>query len=249
MLQFQRSTCYYQTVADEQAALRIRIRDLAQTRVSYGYRRIHLLLEREGWKVNHKRVYRLYKQEGLVVRAKRPRRHVSACRRKGTPIAQSSNESWSMDFMSDELFNGQRIRLLTLVDNFTRESLAIEVGRSVGGQRVVEVLMQIARDRDLPRTIRVDNGPEFTSKLLDQWAYLNGVELDFSRPGKPTDNAFIESFNGRFREECLNESWFLSIDDAREKVEQWRLYYNGQRPHSALGNLAPMEFAMAGAIS
>ncbi len=106
--------------------------------------------------------------------------------------------------------------------------------------------MQIARERDLPRTIRVDNGPEFTSKRLDQWAYLNGVELDFSRPGKPTDNAFIESFNGRFREECLNESWFLSIDDAREKVEQWRLYYNGQRPHSALGNLAPMEFALSG---
>jgi len=116
------------------------------------------------------------------------------------------DESWSMDFRSDEIFNGQRIRLFTLVDNFTRESLAIEVDRSIGGQRVVEVLMKIARERCLPRTIRVDNRPEFTSKRLDQWAYLNGVELDFIRPGKPTDNAFIESFNGRFRQECLNEN-------------------------------------------
>ena len=246
VLEFQRSTCYYRSVANEQAALRIRIRDLAQTRVSYGYRRIHLLLEREGWKVNHKRVYRLYKQEGLVVRAKRHRRHVTSCRREEIPEAQSANEIWSMDFMSDELFNGQRVRLLTLVDNFTRESLAIEVDRSIGGQRVVEILMQIARERSLPRTIKVDNGTEFTSKRLDQWAYFNGVELDFSRPGKPTDNAFIESFNGRFREECLNASWFLSLEDARGKVEEWRMYYNKERPHGALGNLAPTEFAIAG---
>jgi putative transposase len=249
VLEFQRSTCYYRSVADEQAALRIRIRDLAQARVSHGYRRIHLALQREGWKVNRKRVYRLYKQEGLVVRVKRHRRHVTSCRREEIPAAQAANEIWSMDFMSDELFNGQRIRLLTLVDNFTRESLAIEVDRSIGGQRVVEILMQLARERSVPSTIKVDNGPEFTSKRLDQWAYFNGVELDFSRPGKPTDNAFIESFNGRLREECLNESWFLSIDDAREKVEQWRLYYNGQRPHSALGNLAPKEFAMSEAIT
>jgi len=234
-------------MADEQAALRVRIRDLAQARVSYGYRRIHVLLEREGWEVNHKRVYRLYKQEGLIMRAKRPRRHVTACRREEIPAAQSAGESWSMDFMSDELFNGQRIRLLTLVDNFTRESLAIEVDRSIGGQRVVEVLMNIARERSLPKTIRVDNGPEFTSKRLDQWAYLNGVELDFIRPGKPTDNAFIESFNGRFRQECLNENWFLSLEDAREKVEEWRLYYNRERPHGALGNLPPREFALSGA--
>jgi len=148
--------------------------------------------------------------------------------------------------MSDELFNGQRIRLFTLVDNFTRESLAIKVDRSIGGQRVVEVLMKIARERCLPRTIRVGNGPEFTSKRLDQWAYLNGVELDFIRPGKPTDNAFIESFNGRFRQECLNENWFLSLEDAREKVEEWRLYYNRERPHGALGSLPPREFALSG---
>ena len=223
----------------------MRIRDLARARVSYGYRWLHVLLQREGWQVNHKRVYRLYRQEGLMMRPRRPKRHVSGCRRVEKVTAQRPNESWSMDFMSDELFDGRRIRLLTLVDNFTRESLAIEVAMSIGGQRVVEVLMRVAQKRDLPGTIRVDNGPEFTSRILDQWAYLNGVELDFSRPGKPTDNAFIESFNGRFRQECLNENWFLSLEDAREKAESWREHYNRERPHGALGNLAPLEFAAA----
>lgn len=145
--------------------------------------------------------------------------------------------------MSDELYDGRRIRLLTLVDNFTRESLAIEVSDHLGGHRVAEVLMRLGEERNLPKTIRVDNGPEFISKVLDQWAYLNGVALDFSRPGKPTDNAFIEAFNGRLRQECLNESWFLSLEDAREKVEVWRQEYNRQRPHGALGNLTPVEFA------
>ena len=247
-LEFQRSSCYYSSVATEQAALKIRIRDLAQARVSYGYRRIHVLLQREGWKVNHKRVYRLYKQEGLMMRTKKPRRHVSACRRMERPVATQPNEGWSMDFMSDELFDGRRIRLLTIVDNFTRESLAIEVDAHIGGQRVVEVLMRLGREHSLPRTIRVDNGPEFISKRLDQWAYLNGVELDFSRPGKPTDNGLIEAFNGRLRQECLNENWFLSLDDAREKVEEWRLHYNRERPHGALGNLSPVQFAVVGEV-
>jgi putative transposase len=148
-----------------------------------------------------------------------------------------------MDFMSDELYNGQRIRLLTLVDNFTRESLAVEVDQHLGGQRVAEILTLVALERGKPEKIRVDNGPEFASKRLDQWAYLNQVELDFSRPGKPTDNAFIEAFNGRLREECLNQNWFLSLEDAREKVETWRQEYNSARPHGALGNMAPEEFA------
>ena len=219
------SVYYYKSRKDEQAALRMRIRDIAQARVSYGVRRIHILLRREGWKVNHKRVYRLYKLEGLVMRPKRPRRHVSACRRMLRATARHPNESWSMDFMSDELYNGQRIKLLTLVDNFTRESLAIDVADRLGGQRLVEVLMQAVEENGIPKSIRVDNGPEFTSKILDQWAYLNGVELDFIRPGKPTDNALIEAFNGRFRQECLNESWFLSLEDAKEKVEEWRQHY------------------------
>ena len=177
----------------------MRLKDLAQARVSYGYRRLHVLLEREGWAVNHKRVYRLYCQEGLVLRTKKPKRHVSCQRRRERPLAAGADESWSMDLMSDELFDGRRIRLLTIVDNFTRESLAIKVAARIGGQEVVEVLHQLMRQHRMPKTIRLGNGPEFTPKRLDQWAYLNGVELDFSQPGKPTDNAFIEAFNGRFR--------------------------------------------------
>jgi putative transposase len=245
VLNLQRSSYRYQSVADEQAALRIRIRDLAAARVSYGYRRIHVLLQREGWRVNHKRVYRLYRQEGLLMRPKPPRRRVACQKRLTRPLATSRDESWSMDFMSDELVGGHRIRLLTIVDNFTRESLAIAVETSFPAHRVVEVLDRLAQHHRLPKTIRVDNGPEFTSKVLDQWAYLRGVQLDFSRPGKPTDNAFIEAFNARVRQECLNENWFLSLEDAREKVAAWRRHYNTERPHGALGNLPPAAFARA----
>ena len=163
--------------------------------------------------------------------------------------ASYQNESWSMDFMSDALYDGQKIKLLTLVDNYTRESLAIEVAWRLGGHGVVAALMEVVQEKGLPKLIRMDNGSEFTSKRLDQWAYLNGVELDFIRPGKPTDNALIESFNGRFREECLNESWFLSLEDAREKVEAWRQHYNQVRPHGALGNLAPAVFMAAGVVN
>ena len=248
VLTLSRASHRYKSVADEQAALKMRIRDLAQARVSYGYRRLHVLLQREGWSVNHKRVYRLYCQEGLMLRNKKPKRHVSCRRREERLTATGIDDSWSMDFMSDELFDGRRIRLLTIVDNFTRESLAVRVAASIRGQDVVEVLQQLKEQHRLPRTIRVDNGPEFTSKRLDQWAYMNGVELDFSRPGKPTDNAYIESFNGRFRQECLNENWFLSLEDAVEKVESWRNHYNGERPHSALGNLSPREFAVLAEI-
>lgn len=223
----------------------MRIREIAQTRVSYGFRRIHVMLVREGWKVNHKRVYRLYKEEGLLMRSKRPKRHVTACRRVERVTATAPNESWSMDFMSDELYNGQRIRLFTLVDNYTGESPAIEVDNRLGGHRVIEILMAVGAKRGLPQLIKVDNGPEFTSKRMDQWAYLNNVKIDFSRPGKPTDNALIESFSGRFREECLNESWFLSVEDAQEKVAEWRQHYNRHRPHGALGNRPPVEFLAA----
>ena len=222
----------------------MRIRELAEVRVSYGYRRIHVLLLREGWKVNHKRVYRLYRQAGLTMRSKKPRRrHVSGKNRIERPVATTRNETWSMDFMSDELFDGHRIRLLTIVDDFTRECLAIAVDQRLTGGRVAEVLDRICASRGRPQRIRVDNGAEFTSKRLDQWAYLNGVQLDCSRRGKPTDNGLIEAFNGRLRAECLNENWFLSMDDARGKVESWRRHYNGERPHSALGYLAPEESA------
>jgi putative transposase len=238
-----RRTKRYVSVKDPQEPLRMKLRDLAGSRVRYGYRRLSILLRREGWKVNHKRVYRLYCQENLSVRNKRPRRHVTAKLREDRIAAGQSNDCWSMDFMSDQLFDGRNLRVLTIVDNFTRESLAVEVGAGFTGHAVAEVLAQIAAVRQkLPKSIRVDNGPEFTSKALDQWAYLNQVKLDFSRPGKPTDNAFIESFNGRLRTECLDQHWFMSMEDARQKLEAWRIEYNEVRPHSSLGNLMPNEY-------
>jgi putative transposase len=239
-----RSTVRYQSVAEDQAALRIRLKDLAATRVRYGYRRLHILLRREGWLINHKRVYRLYVEENLTMRTKKPRRHVSSGNRLERTPAGYPNQRWSMDFMSDELFHGGRIRILTIVDDFTRESLAIEASQRFQGKDVADVLDRIVRERGKPKAIRLDNGPEFTSKALDQWAYWNKVELAFSRPGKPTDNAFIESFNGKLRTECLNENWFLSLHDARNRLKAWQRDYNESRPHSALGNLAPSEYAV-----
>ena len=214
--------------------------------VGYGYQRRYILLRREGWKVNHKRIYRLYCEEQLSLRKKPPKRRVAALKRKARPRATHKNESWSMDFVSDQLYDGRRIRVLTLVDNHTRESMALHVGQRVRSMDVIRVLERVADSHGLPESIRVDNGPEFISKDLDRWAYWNQVKLDFSRPGKPTDNAYIESFNARFRAECLNEHWFLNLEDAREKVEAWRRHYNEDRPHSSLGNRTPAEFARLG---
>jgi putative transposase len=222
-------------------ALRMRIKELAETRVRYGYRRLHILLRREGWAINHKRVYRLYLQENLTIRRKRPHRHVSAKVRVEPPKASGPNQLWAMDFVSDTLFDGSSLRVLTLVDHFSRESPVLEVGKGFTGERVSRVLDRIVAKHGYPKLIRVDNGPEFTSKALDRWAYLNGVQLDFTRPG--TDNAIIESFNASLRKECLNQHWFFSIDDAKSKIENWRREYNALRPHSSLGNLAPQEFA------
>jgi putative transposase len=242
-LAFARSVVRYQSRADPQIALRMRLRELAAARVGYGYRRLHILLWREGWEVNHKRVYRLYREEGLAMRKRPPRRRKACLKREARAMTSEKNECWSMDFMSDELFDGRRIRVLTLVDNHRRESLAIHVGHRIRGAEVVEVLERAKREHGKPRRIQVDNGPEFISKDVDLWAYWNHVELDFSRPGKPTDNAYIESFNSRFRLECLNEHWFLDFEDAREKVEAWRRDYNETRPHSSLGNVSPEEYA------
>ncbi len=223
----------------------MRLRDLAGVRVTWGYRRLHILLRREGWHVNHKRVYRLYAQEGLSMRRKRPRRRRTAVARRERPIVRAVDDTWAMDFVSDELFDGRRFRLLTIVDLFTRESLAIASGQHLGGDRVVAALERLRFTGRLPRRIRVDNGPEFTSRALDRWAYDNTVELDFSRPGKPTDNAFVESFNARLRQECLNANWFASLEEARTVLADWRRDYNDERPHSSLGDLAPSEFAAA----
>ncbi len=248
-LNFPRASHRYKSVRDERTQLRIRLRDLAGTRVHYGYRRLHILLSREGWHVNHKLVYWLYIEEGLQMRRKRPRRNRSCQIRKTRQQASRTNESWSMDFMADQLFNGQRFRLLTLVDNFSRESLVIQVGTRLTGDDVVAALDRVKEARGCPQSIRVDNGPEFISKSLDWWAYFNNVTLDFSRLGKPTDNAYIESFNGRVRQECLNQHWFLSLEDAQEQIDQWRLDYNENRPHSSLGNQTPVEFAKKSSLA
>lgn len=237
-----RSVFYYRPHPRDDRPERARIREIAETRVRFGMWRIHTLLRREGWLINHKKTRRIYCEEGLNLRRKRPRRRVAAAHREGRPDLTTVNECWSMDFVADELFNGRRLRTLTVVDNFSRECLAITVDHALRGNDVVATMDLLKALRGLPRRIQVDNGSEFISKALDQWAYDNHVVLDFSRPGKPTDNPFIESFNGSFRDECLNLHWFLSLDDAREKIESWRIDYNQFRPHSALGDMTPEMF-------
>jgi putative transposase len=216
----------------------MRLRDLAAARVRYGYRRLHVLLQREGWQINHKRVYRLYREEGLGIRMHRRRKRVGG-RRVPPPVATQPNHQWSMDFLTDRLADGRRFRVLTVVDHVSRVSPAIEVGVSLTGERVVAVLERLKRTVGRPERIAVDNGPEFISRALDAWAYQNEVQLEFSRPGKPTDNAFAESFNGHFRAECLDCHWFASLEEARQIIEAWRIDYNTERPHRALGQEPP----------
>jgi putative transposase len=227
-----RSTYHYRSKRTGQAALMKRI--IAETRVRYGYRRIHVLLGREGWLVNVKRVYRLYRTMGLQLRNKSPKRRVRAQLREDRSVARAANQVWAMDFVHDQLFDGRKIRVLTIVDTFTRLSPAIDVRQSYRGGDVVATLERVIREVGCPKTIRLDNGPEFISKELDLWAFMRGVTLDFSRPGKPTDNAFIESLNGKFRAECLNANWFLSLDEAREKCEAWRRDYNPASQHPSV---------------
>jgi putative transposase len=238
-----RSTYRYRSIAEGQETLRMRIREIATVRMRYGYKRIHVLLQREGWHINHRRVYRIYCEEGLNLRKKRPKKRTSEHFRISRETAKDINECWSMDFVSDCLFNGRRFRALTVVDIFSRECVGIEVDQGIKGNDVVNMLDQIKSLRGSPRTTRCDNGPEFVSKVLDQWAYENKVTLDFSRPGKPTDNAFAESFIGSFRDECLNANLFFSLEDARDKIETWRQDYNEYRPHSSLGYKTPDSFA------
>jgi putative transposase len=236
-----RSTHRHRSVADPQLPLRLRLRELATARVAYGYRRLHVLLRREGWQVNHKRVYRLYRVEGLLMRKKTPRRRVACVKREIKPAALARNECWSMDFVSDQLFDDRRLRVLVIIENYTRECLTLEASARIRGMDVVTTLERITREQGFPKRIKVDNGPEFISKDLDRWAYWNKVELDFSRPGKPSDNALVEAFNSRFRQECLNQHWFMSLEDARGKLLIWQEEYNTERPHSSLGYRSPIQ--------
>ena len=237
----ERSSYHYKSRRGDQAGLKQRIREIAETRVRYGYRRITVLLRREGWLVNAKRVQRLYREMGLQLRNKTPKRWVKAKLREDRRPALARNEVWAMDFLHDQLYDGRKLRVLAVIDTFSRYCPALDVRQQFRGADVVEVLETVGRAVGFPKTFRVDNGPEFVSRDLDLWAYQREVTLDFSRPGKPTDNAFIESFNGKFRAECLNAHWFMGLDDARRKCEAWRRDYNEERPHSAIGHKCPAE--------
>jgi putative transposase len=241
-----RAGWYKKSKARDQTALRMRIREIAMNRPRFGYERIHIVLRREGWKVNRKRVHRLYQLEGLQVRMRMRRRKRLSLHRGPAPRPTALGERWSMDFVHDQLANGRAFRVLTVVDNWSRESVLLETGFRLTGDSVVQALAQVAAQRALLRSITVDHGSEFTSKALDQWAWDNGVQLDFTRPGKPTDNGLCESFNGRLRDECLNVNEFISIDAARQRIEAWRVDYNDHRPHGALGHLTPSEYAKSG---
>lgn len=236
-----RSLYRYESKRPDDAPLKDRLTALAGQKRRYGYRRLHVLLLREGWLLNWKRTYRVYREAGLTVR-RRKRKRIAGIERQEKVLANGPNQSWSMDFVSDGFVDGRRLRCLNIVDDFTKECLAIEVDTSLPGSRVVSVLERLAEMRGLPRSITVDNGPEFISKALDAWAYQQGLTLRFIEPGKPQQNAYIESFNGKFRDECLNEHWFLSMRHAQAIIADWRLEYNEARPHSTLGYQTPKEF-------
>jgi putative transposase len=241
---FSRSGWYKKSTARDQSALRMRIRELAMARPRFGYNRIHTLLRREGWRVNKKRVRRLYRLEGLQLRMRVRRRKHMALHRGEVPVPTGQRQRWSMDFVHDQLIDGRPFRVLTVVDQWSRESPILEVDFSLTGRSVVAAMERLLPQMGLPRSLTVDHGTEFMSKALEAWAFYRGVQLDFTRPGKPTDNSHIESFNGRLRDECLNVHQFLSLDHARTIIEAWRRDYNEVRPHSSLGNLTPAEFIL-----
>jgi len=228
---------------DRNRELRQRLRELAEQRRRWGCPKLYIILRREGWRANHKRIERLYREEGLSLKLRRRRRkrlsHLRVPRER--PVA--ANQTWAVDFIHDSLSSGRRFRAFAVLDEWSRESLAIEVDLSLPGERVTRVLGRLHETRGLPVVIQADNGPELRGQVLDQWAYDHGVHLQFIERGKPIQNAYIESFNARLREECLNEHVFVSLNDARRKIEQWRIAYNRERPHSSLGNLTPEEFA------
>jgi putative transposase len=237
-----RNTLGYTPKPDKDEALRDRMKELAEKRRRSGCQMLHLILKREGLVINHKRTERIYREEKLALRIRR-RKKLASQGRIEVAKAEKANELWAMDFIQDALHDGRRFRVLPIVDTYTRECLRLEVDTSIRGERVAEILSQIASVRGLPDNIIVDNGPEFISNVMDAWAYERGVKLHFIRPGKPVDNAYIESFNGRLRDECLNQHWFISLSHARRVIEEWRNDYNLQRPHTSLNGLTPYEFA------
>src|ERR1700751_304721 len=220
------STYHYKSRRPGQAGLEQRLKEICQTRGRYGYRRVHVLLRREGWSLGQNKTRRIYRELGLQLRNKTPKRRGKAKLREDRRNATRPNQTWAMDFVHDQLATGRKLRVLTIVDTFSRFSPALEPRYTFRGIDVVEVLERVCNEVGFPAAIRVDQGSEFVSRDLDLRAYQRGVTLDFSRPGKPTDNGFIEAFNGKFRIECLNAHWFMSLDDARRKCEAWRRDYN-----------------------
>lgn len=238
LVNLSRATARYRIRGAQDHTVRQRLRMLAAQRPRFGYRRLTVLLRRECGPLNHKRVYRLYRAAGLQV-PRRQRKRVAGSRTVVPPVVQQANQQWAMDFVQDTTATGQSFRALTLVDTYTRECQAIEVARSLPSERVIRVLERMMMMYGRPERIRVDNGPEFVSRALDQWAARQGIQLHFITPGKPMENGHIESFNGKLRDECLNQHWFLDLADAQQLIEAWRVDYNTVRPHSALGNLPP----------
>ena len=236
-----RSTVRYRRRPRDDGALRDRLRHLAVQRPRFGYRRLHVLLRREGIIVNHKRVERLYREEGLAVR-RRTRKALTPIWRGGPAAPQRINEQWALDFLQDALASGRKLRVLSIIDVFSREALALEVDTSLPGRRVVRALDRLLDERERPVQLVLDNGPELVSRALEEWAHQHAVTLHFIDPGKPIQNAHCESFHSRLRDECLNEHWFLGLRDARRIVEAWRQDYNAERPHSALAYRTPEEF-------
>jgi putative transposase len=241
-----RSSLRYRPRRVDCADVRARLQALAHRRPRFTQRvpdrRLGVLLRRDGLVVNHKKVYHLCREEGLALRRRRRTRAASQPRVR-PPVACQPRQQWSMDVMHDTLANGRRFRTRNVVDAFTRECLAIEVDTSLPGTRVTHVLDQLRAARGLPEVLILDNGPEFTGKVLDRWAYQHGVRLHVLDPGKPIQNAYVESFNGKFRDECLNQHWFINLEDARWTIEAWRHDYNTMRPHSGLGQQPPAVFA------
>ena len=241
LLALDRNTVRYQSRRTDDPDLRRRIREIAELKRRYGSPRIYLWLRREGWRGNHKKVERLYRAEGLSLRQRR-RKKLAAVPRVAMPKPVRPGICYAMDFVHDRLATGRRFKCLTMSDPCSKEVPVIEVDVSIGGQRVCRILDRVFADRPLPEMLMLDNGPEFTGMALDAWACQHGVTLHFIQPGKPVQNAFIESFNGKFRDECLNEHWFVSLQEAQGVIEAWRREYNEERMHSTIGNMTPMEF-------
>ncbi len=242
--QLGRSTCRYRFRRPADEEFRQKLRAIAMQRPAFGYRRLAYFLRKDGLRFNHKKLLRVYRSEGLGLPRKRPRKRLWQRPRPLLP-ATRPNERWSIDFVADQLGSGRRFRVLTIMDDFTRQWPMTIVDTSISGTRVVRALEELSRTHPLPKAIVSDNGTEFTSGAFLAWAEKRGIELRFIQPGKPNQNAFVESFNGKFRLEFLNAHWFSTLEDARREIEAWRIDYNEVRPHSSLDEMPPAEFAAA----